>query len=106
MGTTLALSGAYNLAGALSSNPNDLEKAYAEYEAHMRPTVIRAQKLAPGMPRLLHPETAWGVWTMHVLMWSIWKSGIIDTLARWKGPPANEVPVEEYGFRQLPDMKV
>ena len=105
MGTTLGLSGAYNLAGALTRSPNDLTAAFGEYEEKMRPLVNRAQKLAPGQPRLVNPETAWGVWTMNTIVMLLVNSGVINLLIKFFGPPANAVPVEEYGFRQLPEMK-
>jgi 2-polyprenyl-6-methoxyphenol hydroxylase-like FAD-dependent oxidoreductase len=60
IGTTLALSGAYILAGALTHYPDDHIAAFAEYEKKMRPIVDRVQKLIPGMPHLINPETAWG----------------------------------------------
>lgn len=103
MGTTLALNGAYNLAGALFAHPNDHTAAFAQYEESMRPVVIRAQKLAPGMPYLINPETAWGVWTLNSIVYVIWVSGIIQLLSRFFGPPANMVPVVDFGFRELPD---
>ncbi|KAH8882004.1 FAD/NAD(P)-binding domain-containing protein [Thozetella sp. PMI_491] len=68
MGTTLALFGAYNLAGALSRHQDDLTAALALYEQNMRPTVDRAQKLMPGIMRIMHPETAWGVWDMEIVV--------------------------------------
>ena len=106
MGTTLGLNGAYNLAGALLGHPNDHTAAFAQYEERMRPIVDRAQKLAPGMPRLLHPETAWGVWVMHSIIYFIWRSGLAMLMFKIAGPPANEVVVsDDYGLRQLPGWK-
>ncbi|KAK1529604.1 oxidoreductase [Colletotrichum paranaense] len=102
MGTTLAMSGAYNLAGAILQHPNDLETAFGDYEEKMRPTVARAQKLAPGMPHSLHPETVWGVWLLNTIMFVLYWSGLFSFVARFAGPPANNVPVEEYGFKTLP----
>ncbi len=82
MVTTLALVGAYNLAGALakqvsrqsrSSPPSptaeapdpsisasSLNAAFSEYESATRPIVAKAQQLPP--IGLLHPQTAWGIW--------------------------------------------
>lgn len=103
MGTTLALQGAYTLAGALVRHPDDPTAAFALYEEKMRPLVVRAQKLAPGAPHIFAPETAWGIWIMHLLCFMISHSGLGILMAiRW-GPPANAVPVEEYGFSQLPE---
>ncbi|KAL9114876.1 MAG: hypothetical protein Q9227_001119 [Pyrenula ochraceoflavens] len=104
MGTTLALNGAYHLAGALTHHPNDYTAAFAAYEEKMRPIVDRAQKLAPGMPYLLNPETAWGLWILHMIIGFIAWSGVVNLVAKVIGPPANTATVEEYGFRQLPEM--
>ena len=105
MGTTLALSGAYNLAGAiLNHRPEDLDKAFEQYEAEMRPTVTRAQKLVPGMPHVVCPQTEWGVWGLNVFVYLIQVSGLPKLLFRFFGPvAANEVVVREYGFRSLQD---
>ncbi|KAG6361322.1 hypothetical protein INS49_009547 [Diaporthe citri] len=105
MGTTLALNGAYNLAGAILQHPGDLTAAFAQYETIMRPLVDRAQKLAPGMPRLANPETARGI---SVLLWigylfSISKLHVL-LFALGLGPPANAVPVEDYGLRKLQEV--
>lgn len=105
MGTTLALTGAHNLAGALVRHPHDHAAAFAEYDATMRPVVDRAQKLAPGTPHLINPETAWGIWLMHWIMAMISWSGVANLIARFAGPPANAVPVEDYGFRQLAEWQ-
>ncbi len=117
MGTTLAFSGAYNLAGALLQHPSDPSVAFAQYEAKMHPVVDRAQKLVPGAPHSLAPETAWAIWTWHAVFYAVKESGIVWLLFNifwvvnwlglrkllWRigGPPANTVRVEEYGFRQL-----
>ncbi len=69
MGTTLALTGAYVLAGELatgadragSSGEDFHTAAFARYDALMRPFVERAQKLPPGGPRLANPRTRAGV---------------------------------------------
>lgn len=69
MGTTLAMRGAWNLAGAILRHHGDHAMAFAEYEEKMRPTVQRTQKLAPGMPKMMHPETAWGIWMFNAAMY-------------------------------------
>ena len=104
MGTTLALNGANGLAGSLlqhmSKDRFDYSSAFAQYEAQMRPLVERAQKLPPGIPHIIHPETAWGLWIMRSLMFLMTWSGISYVLAMLKGPPARAIKVEDYGFRQ------
>lgn len=63
LGTTMALVGAYVLAGCLITHEQDLPKALQQYETDMRPFVDSAQKLGPGLPGLATPYTEWGVWT-------------------------------------------
>lgn len=116
MGTTLAFVGAYNLAGALKDhlqvNTGDLSVPLAKYEEKMRPVVDRAQKLAPGLPRLINPETAWGVLVLHliirILSWTRFLFVVFGFLGRWisLGPSAADtVLVEEYRFRQMKDWR-
>ena len=102
MGTTLALNGAYILAGAIlqhmSDDGVDYTAAFAQYEAKMRPLVERAQKLPPGVPHLIHPKTSWGVWMLHAIGFVVQWSGIGHLLAVFAGPPARATVVEEYGI--------
>jgi 2-polyprenyl-6-methoxyphenol hydroxylase-like FAD-dependent oxidoreductase len=61
-GTSLAITGAYVLAAALSRTPagGDLEAALAEFEEWMRPLVEDAQDLPPGVPKVAAPQTRVG----------------------------------------------
>ncbi|KAI2815221.1 hypothetical protein CBS115989_7908 [Aspergillus niger] len=72
LGTTLAFSAAYKLAGYLQpyikGESTDITEALALYNKEMRPIIEDAQQLAPGMPHLINPETAWGIWTMRSLI--------------------------------------
>lgn len=103
MGTTLALVGAYNLAGVLSTHASEPDRAVAAYEEDMTPLVGKAQKLAPGFPKAMLPETGWGLAVFHWIMWFLWRSQLAYVLAVLKGPPANAVALKEYGFRPLED---
>lgn len=62
MGTSLAIVGSYVLAGEVMQGKDDIEAALRSYEEVMRPYVTKAQKIFPGAPRILNPETAWGIW--------------------------------------------
>lgn len=71
----------------------------------MKPTVAKAQRLAPGMPRLFHPATAWGVWVLNMLIYVMDVSGIAALLFKLgAGPPANHIPVRDFGIADLPEM--
>ena len=60
MGTSLAIVGAYVLAGELSKN-TDYRQAFAAYERRLRPFVDQVQQLPPGVPWLAHPKTKLGI---------------------------------------------
>jgi 2-polyprenyl-6-methoxyphenol hydroxylase-like FAD-dependent oxidoreductase len=99
MGTTLALAGAYHLAGSLINHPDQYDAAFEQYEQNMRPLVRKAQKLAPGMPHLIHPQTLSGVYLLRIFCAAIHWSGLIGLLSRLKGPPAQVKEIKEYDIR-------
>ncbi|KAL8671004.1 MAG: hypothetical protein Q9168_004475 [Polycauliona sp. 1 TL-2023] len=61
MGTSLAVTAAYVLAGELSKlNPNEAPSSALEsYERVFRPFVEKQQEIAPFFPSMAHPEKAW-----------------------------------------------
>jgi 2-polyprenyl-6-methoxyphenol hydroxylase-like FAD-dependent oxidoreductase len=61
LGTSLALVGAYVLAGELSAHP-DHRPAFAAYERIVRPYVDAAQKLPPGGIRAYAPQSQRAIW--------------------------------------------
>lgn len=65
-GTTLALVGAYVLAGELN-NADTHGAAFENYEKLLRPFVEQRQKLPPGTPRLAHPKSKAGIYALHQL---------------------------------------
>ena len=93
MGTAVSLVGAYVLAGEISKYGADYGKAFREYENIMRPFVDKAQKLLPGAPKVVHPETAWGIsvlyWILAFLSWS----GLMKLVV---SPPANAIVLPQY----------
>src|ERR1700733_7757107 len=63
-GSSLALIGAYVLAGELSRT-DDLDDALARYEQFMRPHVSAAQRVQPAVLRAANPYTGVGIRTLH-----------------------------------------
>ncbi len=61
-GTTLAMMGAYILAGELNVALGDHQLAFAQYEQVFRPIVSRVQKQAGASARFLVPATPVGLW--------------------------------------------
>jgi 2-polyprenyl-6-methoxyphenol hydroxylase-like FAD-dependent oxidoreductase len=81
MGTSMAMVGAYVLAGELKQAAGDHTIAFARYEALMRDFVNRCQKLAEGADWFV-PRTRWKLW-LSTQMWRMlpytpWKNMMID----------------------------
>ncbi len=103
MGTTVAIVGAYVLAGEISRSQRDPERAFDAYERRMRPFVERAQKLIPGAPALANPDTRMGIWVMNAVLglvaWTMKVGaavGVPRVLGRWVGPPVEAMVLPEY----------
>ncbi|GLB04281.1 hypothetical protein AtubIFM57258_009997 [Aspergillus tubingensis] len=103
---------AYKLAGYLQpyiqGESPDLSSVLAQYDEQMRPIVEDAQQLAPGMPHLINPETAWGIWTMRSLILALSYTRtffyIIKLFGRilHLGPQAADyVTVEDFCFKDM-----
>jgi 2-polyprenyl-6-methoxyphenol hydroxylase-like FAD-dependent oxidoreductase len=69
MGTSIAIIGAYVLAGELKTTPDDHSAAFARYEATMRKFVAEAQELAVGGVGWFIPQTRAKLW-MSKRLWS------------------------------------
>lgn len=65
-GTTLAMVGAYVLAGELASHGHH-QDAFAAYEKRLRPYVEEVQKLPPGVPWIVYPKSQAGVFVLNTL---------------------------------------
>ncbi|MFB6457264.1 FAD-dependent monooxygenase [Chitinophaga sp. Hz27] len=95
MGTSMAVIGAYILAGELKEANGNYEQAFASYEAHMRPLVKRCQKMADGAQWFV-PATRFKFW-MGQLMWKIlpytpWKNMMIEMPTKI----ANSITLKQY----------
>ncbi|MBE7199847.1 MAG: FAD-dependent monooxygenase [Parafilimonas terrae] len=64
IGTTLAVTGAYVLAGELDRD-DDVTAALGRYEAAMRPMVEDGQGVPKIAPRLMHPRSRLGIHLLH-----------------------------------------
>lgn len=64
IGTTLAITGAYVLAGELQRNSN-VEDALAAYQAAMRPMVDEAQGVPKIGPKMMNPKSRLGIHILH-----------------------------------------
>ncbi|MBB5867130.1 2-polyprenyl-6-methoxyphenol hydroxylase-like FAD-dependent oxidoreductase [Allocatelliglobosispora scoriae] len=98
MGTSLALVGAYVLAGQLAAGGSHHD-AFASYERIMRPYVDQAQKLPPGVPRIANPKSRIGLKIFHTgLRFAAGPigsriGGLAGTLF---SPPADKIDLPQY----------
>ena len=91
-GTSLAVLGAYVLAGEISELREGQcpSKALEAFEKRFRPFVEETQKIPRAVPGIAHPRTAWQRWlllsTMRVVAWVFGFAWV----SRWLGSEENE----------------
>lgn len=99
MGTSMAVTGAYILAGELMEADGNYARAFARYEQNMRPFVAAAQKMAEGAEWFV-PTTRFKLW-MSRQIWKIlphtpWKNMMIEMPMK----VATSITVKEYKMKQ------
>ncbi|GGH76231.1 2-polyprenyl-6-methoxyphenol hydroxylase-like FAD-dependent oxidoreductase [Filimonas zeae] len=97
-GTDLAVTGAYILAGELGQH-KDYNHAFGAYENIMRPYVNKTQKRPPGVPRLVYPESRFGVAVINAifsLAGSRFAKFITNLFSKKKAQPKEEIQLPEY----------
>ncbi|WP_143305090.1 FAD-dependent monooxygenase [Chitinophaga vietnamensis] len=86
LGTSMAIVGAYILAGELKKAAGDYTLAFRHYEAQMRPFVEKGQQLAEGGPTWFVPTTPFKHWLSlqlwKILPYSPWKNMMIEMPAK------------------------
>ncbi len=95
MGTSLALTGAYVLAGELAARP-EIGAALRSYETLMRPYVEKAQQLPPGAPRAANPFSRAGVLAFHTLLRVAASRPGRALSGRLFSPPADNISLPDY----------
>lgn len=95
MGTSLALVGAYVLAGEIAAHV-DHRDAFRGYERIMRPYVTQAQQLPPGAPRIANPRTRIGIAALNVAA-KIGASRAFSAIGgKLFSPPADKIDLPDY----------
>lgn len=83
-GTSLAMAGAYVLAGEISMHKGDVEAGLRGYEERMRPIIDELQKIPPGIPWIFAPQTAWAIWIRNKILTIIcWGMGAFGGIVAW-----------------------
>lgn len=78
MGTTLAMVGAYILAGEISKHSGNLKQALKNYEELMRPLINELQGLQPLFPLIIAPQSAWGLWIRNNILKFLSRTKMIE----------------------------
>lgn len=103
-GTSLALTGAYNLAGALAQYPHDLQAAFDQYEETQRPPLGKAQSLSPLVKLIFSLDTTWQVWLANCLVAFLSHiMSMFKLIFHFAGPSGVEADMREYAFRMPPE---
>lgn len=95
MGTSLALTGAYVLAGEIAAHVHHRD-AFLGYERIMRPYVQQAQDLPPGTPRLANPRTRLGIGVLHTVLGIAGSAPVRRLTRRGFRPPADRIDLPDY----------
>lgn len=98
-GTSLALTGAYILAGELSKHGGDIETGLRAYEEQMKPLITDLQKIPRLVGTIMAPQTVWGIWIRNHIFAAVAWTGIADFLGKYLAPAFADqkgFPVPEY----------
>ncbi|CAF9906635.1 MAG: hypothetical protein GOMPHAMPRED_004821 [Gomphillus americanus] len=98
MGTSLAINGAYVLAGELSKSQNteSVSTALLAYESKYRPFVEASQKIPPFVPGLFHPGTATKRWFLETFVWTVSKLVAAVKVVPWVGSKVNKPTAQDF----------
>ncbi|KAK5050646.1 hypothetical protein LTR84_003928 [Exophiala bonariae] len=98
-GTTLALTGAYILAGEICRHKGDVKAGLASYENTMRPIINEMSKVPPFVPSILAPQTALALWLRNNLFALLAWSKLLEYVQRFfgsSGGKTSEYPLPDY----------
>ena len=103
MGTSLAIIGAYVLAGELNKldHSEHPSKALEAYESSFGPFVEETQKIPFFVPALMHPETAWKRWLLQAFVGAFSKAAAIPWLTNRFSDDDNE---DNFSLPQYPSF--
>jgi len=73
VGTTLAISSAYTLAGELSKikTSDEIPQALENYEQVFRSLYAKMEDLPPGYPQIVFPQSPWAIRLRDFLIWAV-----------------------------------
>ncbi|KAI0869662.1 oxidoreductase [Hypoxylon argillaceum] len=85
VGTSLAMAGAYVLAGEISEHGNDIAAGLRGYEQRMRPLINELGQMPRFVTTFMAPQTAWGIWLRNNIFGFVLWTGILGYIQRFMG---------------------
>jgi len=100
-GTSLAIAGAYILAGELSKikSSADIPSALTRYEEVLRPLTNKSQGMPAIFPQALSPQKDWGIKVLNSILWALSKLKAFKLLGMIGEIPGNDYKLPEYEWR-------
>lgn len=101
IGTSLAITSAYYLAGELSKIGSSAEvpRALDDYEMVFRKIYSKSEDLPPGFPQIAFPQTGWGMKLRDLSLWLASKTKLYKLLP--DDDKAEEAKLAEYDWKTL-----
>ncbi|RYC55671.1 hypothetical protein CHU98_g10539 [Xylaria longipes] len=85
VGTSLAMAGAYVLAGEVSEHGDDIAAGLRGYEQRMRPLINEFGQMPRFVTTVMAPQTAWGIWLRNNIFGFVLWTGVLDYIQRFMG---------------------
>lgn len=82
-GTSLAIAGAYILAGEVGKHKSNLAAGLQGYEEQMKPLICEMQKIPPLVFTILAPQTACGIWLRNNIFGFVAWTGVAEFASRY-----------------------
>ena len=101
-GTTLALAGAYVLAGEINEYSGDIAAGLRGYEETMKPLINDLQKIPPFGLTVLAPQTAWGLWLRNGIFTFVTWTRIVELIQKYFAASfasSDKFPLPDYKWK-------
>ncbi|KAI0145627.1 oxidoreductase [Xylariaceae sp. FL1272] len=83
VGTSLAMAGAYVLAGEISMHGEDIAAGLRGYEERMKALVDEVGQMPRFLTTVIAPQTAWGIWLRNNIFAFVMWTGVLDIITRF-----------------------
>lgn len=84
-GTSLAMAGAYVLAGEISKHGQDIEGGLKAYQERMQPIIKDMHVIPSGVLSFLAPQTSWGIVVRNLIFFAVCWASKFAFLLGWLG---------------------